>query len=333
MVAEAGHSFPAAHALQLVTLVQRWGIGADELLAPLGLSEPELSAPHARISAETLRVLTARARTLTGEPGLGFYLGLQKRLSMYGYLGFAGMNAATVREALELTVRYSPAITTGLHLALQVEGELATIRIEELVDLGDVHDVAVFSLLVGMLHMSAVQTGREAYRASVDLPFPKPDYFDRFAHLLPGARFDQPSLCIRFPARGLDVPLKTPDRAALELAREACERELRELGGALSLRVRKLVREARAVPTIEAVARALSISTRTLKRRLAAEGLTYTALIDGERRERALQLLRATELPLEQIAEQLDYSSLPNFARAFRRWTGMTPAQYRKQRG
>jgi AraC-like DNA-binding protein len=327
------HTFPAAHALQLVTLVRRWGITAEDLLAPQGLRESELEAPRARISLETLRELSERARTLTAEPGIGFYLGLQKRATMYGNLGFATLSAASVREGIELAVRYAPAVTTGISLQLHVDDERATILIEEHVDLGSTHDIGVFSLLVGMRQLTSTLTGRAPGRISVDIPFPKPDYFERFAHLLPDARFEQSALRIAFPARGLDVPFVMPDRAALSLAREACERELLALGfdHTLPARVRRLISEAKSFPSVEAVARGLHLSTRTLKRKLAGEGVTFTDMIDTERRERALRMLRSSELSLDAIAEHLGYSTLPNFARAFRRWTGETPATYRKR--
>jgi AraC-like DNA-binding protein len=338
-VAPDAHSFPAAHALQLVTLVSRWDVTADELLEGLGLSEEELAAPHARIAASTLQRLTRRARELTAEPGLGFYLGLQKRISMYGYPGFAAMHAATMREAIELSVRYSPAVTTGLSMELVTSGERAVIRIREHVDLGDVRDVGAFSLLVGMRQITGAMIGRDPGAARegggvrVDIPFAEPEYFARFAHLLPGARFDQPEMQVSFPARALDLPLSMPDKAALNLAREACEHELLALGfdRKLSARVQKQLGAAEPLPSIEAAARALGVSTRTLKRKLAAEGVTFSTLLDGERQRRALELLRAPELSLEQIAQQLGYSTLPNFARAFRRWTGKTPAQHRRQ--
>ena len=333
MSALAEHTFPASHVLQLVTLVRRWGVTAEELLQGLHLREAELAEPHARISAETLRAISERARLLTAEPGIGFYLGLQKRLSMYGYLGFAAMNAATVREGLELAVRYTPAITTALSLALRVEGEMACLQIEEHLDLGSAHDIALFSLLVGLRQLTTEMTGRDAGRVITDLQLARPVYYDRFAHLLPDARFDQPQTRIRFPARALDVPLRSPDRAALALARQACERQLAELGydHGLPARVRRLASTERGFRSIEEVARALHVSTRTLKRRLAAQGFTFSALIDRERRDRALELLRCTELTLEEIAHRLDYSTVPNFARAFRRWTGETPAQYRRR--
>ncbi len=326
------HSFPGSHALQLVTLVARWGIEPQELLGELGLSEAELEAPQARISVQTLTALSERARTLTAEPGIGFYLGMQKRLSMYGYLGFAAMSAATVREGIELAVRYTSAITTGLSLELRVTGGSAALAIEEHVDLGSAHDIGLISLLVGMRQISSALTAREARGVSTDLALPKPDYFDRFAHLLPNACFGQPGTCVRFSARALELPLVAPDRAALRLAREACERQLVELGfdHGLPARVSRMIGAGEGVPSIDEVARALHLSTRTLKRRLAAQGVTFSGLLDKERRARALELLRSAR-SLEQVAQELDYSTLPNFARAFRRWTGETPAAYRRR--
>jgi AraC-like DNA-binding protein len=331
----SAHTFPASHALQLVTLVARWGITADELLAGSSLREAALSEPHARISADTLRDLSERARSLTAEPGLGFYLGLQKRLSMYGYLGFAQMHAATVRESLELAVRYTPTITTGLSMTLQVDADSATLTVQEHADLGSAHDIAMFSFLVGMRQLTSSMTGRSSDRVRVEIPLSEPEYFARFAHLLPGAVFDAPTLRIRFPARGLDVPLVTPDRAALELAREACERELQALGfdRTLPARVRRLLSEAETFPDVASVARALHQSSRTLKRKLAAEAVSFSELLDAERRARAERLLRDRQLSLDEVAQRLDYSTLPNFTRAFRRWTGQTPASYRKQPG
>jgi AraC-like DNA-binding protein len=335
MSTSPAHSFPAAHALQLVALVRRFGVRVEDLLGESGLTERELEEPHARISAETLRDLSERARTLTAEPGIGFYLGLQKRLSMYGYLGFAAMSAATVRESLELAVRFAPAVSTGLSLDLQVEGDVATVLFEEHVDMGSAHDIAVFSLLVGMGQISAALTGRGRRRVTVDIPFARPDYFPRFAHLLPDARFGQQRLRLRFPARGLEFPLVSPDRAALRLAREACERQLQDLGFDRTLpeRVRRLVREAESFPSIEAVARSVRLSSRTLKRKLAAAGVAFSEVIENERRERAFRLLRANDLSLDEIARRLDYSTQSAFARAFRRWTGEPPSRFRGRAG
>lgn len=330
MTPPAAHTFPASHILQLVALLRRWDVTAEELLDGFGLNEAELAQPHARVSVETLCALSERARALSGEPGIGFYLGMQKRLSMYGYLGFATQSAATLREGLELAVRFGPTVSTALSFQLVVEGAIASLEIEEHVELGPTHDIGLFSLLVGMRQIGALLLGRELEQVTTDLPIEKPAYFERFSKLLPDVRFERPKLCVHFPAAALDLPLVAPDRAALLLAREACERQLSELvfERQLPMRVRRLAFADSGPRNIDGVARALHMSVRTLKRRLAAEGETFSALLERERHERSLAMLR-TPLTLDEIAQRLGYSSVPNFARAFRRWRGETPAQYR----
>jgi AraC-like DNA-binding protein len=78
------------------------------------------------------------------------------------------------------------------------------------------------------------------------------------------------------------------------------------------------------------VAAALGMSPRTYKRRLQEAGVRFSELLEKARRERALLLLRSPELTLDDIAESLGYSTTSNLSRAFRRWTGMTPAGYRR---
>ena len=78
------------------------------------------------------------------------------------------------------------------------------------------------------------------------------------------------------------------------------------------------------------VARAVRMSPRTLRRKLTEQGSSLSSLFDEERRERALLLRRMPELSLAEVAERLGYRNVQNFERAFRRWTGATPAAYRR---
>jgi AraC-like DNA-binding protein len=98
----------------------------------------------------------------------------------------------------------------------------------------------------------------------------------------------------------------------------------------LEERVRALLATERGFGTLEQVAARLDVPTSTLKLGLAACGLTFWRLLDRARRDRALFLLRSTSLKVDAVAYELGYSSLPNFIRAFRRWTGCTPAAYRR---
>lgn len=329
------HTQPASQALQIVELLERWSIRPETLLSPFDLSEAELLEPEARLRVSTFAAILRRARALTGEPGLGFYLGLQKRISRYGKVGLTAMNAATLREALELACRFTPLLTDSITLRLEVHGPTAALIVDEhaIAETGDARDIIMFSFVVGLQQIGKTQTGRDfSLGRAIDIPMPEPSYFPRFAHLLPNVRFDQPALQFVFDAALLETPMSTPDRAALRLLRDECERELLSLGFSASLteRVRRAMSAERGFRTLEEVSADLHVSPRTLKRKLAAEGTQFSDLLDTERRAQALLLLRARQLPLEAISERLGYSNVTNFARAFRRWTGQTPAAYRR---
>jgi AraC-like DNA-binding protein len=75
----------------------------------------------------------------------------------------------------------------------------------------------------------------------------------------------------------------------------------------------------------------MGASPRTLKRKLAAQGVSFSALLTEARHEAAMRLLRRSTLSLDAIAERLGYSTAPNFIRAFRRWSGQTPTEYRRK--
>jgi AraC-like DNA-binding protein len=334
-------TLPAVHALHLAELVQRWGV-KGELLSSAGLREESLTQPDARLSIRAFEALVDRARALTGEPAIGVHLGLQMRVSAHGYLGFAAMTAANVREALELAVRFAPTRTTALSLRLQVEGDVAALVVEENADFGTARDVVLFAFLIGIWQIGTAITGHDG-GGRVEFAFPEPAYWARVAHAAPPAwrgvesvRFGQPVNQLLFDAAELDMPMKMADRASLRLAQEQCERALDALGagGQIVARARGLIaKKEGGARSVEEVAALMHLSPRTLKRRLAEQGVTFSSLAESELRERAMLLLRSADLSLEQVAERVGYSDVANFTRAFRRWTGHTPARYRRSGG
>jgi AraC-like DNA-binding protein len=323
----------AAHALQLAELVTRWGVTAEELFAGLGIDAEALADPRRRLPLSVMGRIAARAKALTGEPGLGFYLGLSMRVSSHGYLGFAAMASPTVRDALDLAVRFAPTRTDAIALRVHESGGKASIVIDELAPLGEARETIITSFIVGLHEIGAALTGRRI-EDSADVAMPEPDHARRFRHLLGDRlRWGQPAHQLVFDAGFLDLPLVQADPVALRLAREQCERELDELGydGHVAARVRAVLPDAAGgFRSIEAAAAALGMSTRTLKRRLAEEGTSFSAVLDEQRRERALLLLRSPEMSIEAVADGVGYSDVANFTRAFRRWTGTTPTSYRR---
>jgi AraC-like DNA-binding protein len=327
---------PASHALHLVDLVSRWQVSDGELLADLGFRREDLVDPHLNLPLPVFAELIERARVLTGEPALGFYLGLQMSSSAHGYLGFAVMSAPTLRDALMLAVQYAPIRTTVLALGLEVTEKSAALAIDELVDLGTARDVVLLALLIGLWRIGNVLLGREVTTSRLDVTFPEPDYYVRFRHVNPPVRFAQPANRLVFDASLLDARLVSADPASLRLAQDQCERMLESVASRSPLveRVRRLVlRRDAGVRSFEELAAAMHVSPRTLRRRLAGARVSFSRLLEEARCDRARALLRSPDLSTKDVAERVGYSNVANFMRAFRRWTGRTPAAYRRESG
>jgi AraC-like DNA-binding protein len=335
-ISEPEGELPASHILHLVELVRRWGVSDRDLLTSLGFGVDDLVDPHLSIPLPAVIALIERARALTGEPALGFYLGLQMSISAHGYLGFAAMSAPTLREALTLAIQYAPIRTTSLVLHLDVTPTAAALVIDERADLGSARDVVLLGLLVGIWRIGNALLGRDVGESIIEVTFPEPDYYARFRRTNPRVRFSQPSNRLVFEPALLDAPLVSADPAALRLAQDQCERLLESLGSDSPVvdRVRRLVlRRDTGVRSFEELAAAVRVSPRTLRRRLADAQVSFSTLLDEARRDRALLLLRSRDVSTKDVAERVGYSNVANFMRAFRRWTGRTPAAYRRESG
>jgi AraC-like DNA-binding protein len=221
---------------------------------------------------------------------------------------------------------------TALSFRLVTEGGVACLVVQENVYLGSARDFVLTGVLTALQRFGAVLTGT-APSSAVDVAIDEPEYFARVAHLAPPMRFGQPLSQIVFDPAKLDSPIMLGDRASMELAREQCARSLEELGRTQDVveRLGRLLARREDRCSFADAAAALALSQRTLKRKLVERGVRYSDLLDRSLRERAVSLLRARSLSMEEVAARLGYSTSSNFLRAFRRWTGKSPAAYRRE--
>jgi AraC-like DNA-binding protein len=321
---------PGAYINELVELAGRWNVRPAEILEGLPVTPAQLADPTTRVPLRVCEAIIARAHHLTHEPALAIHVGTQMRLSSHGFLGFAAMTAGTVREALDLAVRFASTRTSAIEISLYIEGDTASLVIEEKTPLGALREFVVIALLVGIWQLGRALTGKLLDGVG-ECAFPAPEYLHRLP-LGDRLRFDRPNHRLVFATSLLDFPLVTADPVATQLAREQCERELAALVDAgLPGRVRAALTARSDAPALTVIARELRMSPRTLKRKLAEHGTTFSAIRDDMRRQRALLLLDNRGLSIGEIATKLGYSELPNFTRAFRKWTGVTPIAYRER--
>jgi AraC-like DNA-binding protein len=316
-------------------LARKWGIDDDECL--LAACEPfrgDLSNPEGQLRLEAATALLEAAAFATGEPAFGICMGLEMCPTVHGFLGFAAIAASTIGEAVRVAARYAPLWTTAVSLFPRRTHRLGTLVVRENAALGSARATFLFSVMIGLWRMACEVVGGPL-EVTMDYAFPKPDYYARFEHFLPPARFGQPTNGLSLEnVATLGRPLLMSDIVSQKLAAEHCDRRVLAMGldGQVSPRVRLLA------PTIDPartplkiIAGDLQLAPRTLRRRLRSEGTTFSALMEDDRKERALLLLRGSGLSIRQIGERLGYSDTANFTRAFRRWTGLTPSRYRTE--
>lgn len=326
-------AIPISYARLLVELCSRWHVAPEELMAGTALDRQPPPASDARLSPLEYNQIVDRALRLTGEPALGYHFGLHLKLSAHGFLGYAVMTSATLGEAIQLVEKYFTTRSGALRFHSFVEGDTAVVQIDSTVDVAAPFAFPFESLLIGLCHAGAYITGESVMNAEVWIHYPEPAYYARCADLLPcPIRYDMPVHQLRFPAELLQRPLLMADATASELAREQCERELAALSSQpLVSRVRALLSEDLAnMPDLDVVASRCCMSSRTLKRKLAEHGVTFSELVATIRRDEAQLRLAEGRLSVEQIAGQLGYRDPANFTRAFKAWTGETPRQYRE---
>jgi AraC-like DNA-binding protein len=327
------HTFRVAHALHLIDVIKRWEVTGDQLLEGTGLTQQALLDPHGLLAVEMMVTLVERARVLTGEPALGVYTGLQTRATLYGNVGFAIVSASTIREAIEVSLRYGRIITTALSVRFRTNGRTASLIVDEHADFGPARDSIIMSTLVSLWQVSRSLTGRELTTSVAELALPEPHYVDRLKACPLPMRFGRHVHQLTFDARSLDLPYTMPDPVAAKLAREQCQRELDGLDprAALATRVRALIaRPEGGSRSLGEVAAQMCRSPRTLKRQLGAEGISFSALRERELGTRAMVMLRSPNLSLAEIAFRVGYSNTSSFERAFHRWTGQSPAEFRR---
>lgn len=314
------------------------GHDLQRLLADTGLTEEVLSDPEVQTGFPPLRRFFLNVLEQTGEPHLGIRLGQQFEASFIGLPAYAAMNAATFEDALKVLSRFFflafPAIefTFGDQDAGVQPGEFA-IRLRLKLPLSEVSYFATASALVGCdgLCRAILRTPKAALRGEMSIRQPE-GWADVEGQVGFPIRFEAPDIrlfladtLLRRALPGAD-PLNHPLLLALcEQVAERVRVDSTPVG-----RVVAFLQEGQnlALP-ISAVAAALGHSERGLRRHLERSGTTFRKLTNEIRERKARAMLANPATPIKTIADDLGFDTPSNFAKSFKRWTGVSPSAFR----
>jgi AraC-like DNA-binding protein len=296
-----------------------------------GMSE-SVAGQSALAGADALVLLEA-AVELAGDPGLPLRLGQRVGIDSYGTFGFALMSCANQRESIELLLRYGKVFFEPKWESQERDGGLVLL-------MSITQGTPAQQRLGAELCFSQLSfIGRSLLRAPIEgaelhFTFPKPRNTAAYQSIL-GAEITFGALRnqLFLPARVLDTPVKTANKSDHVVFHQQCEEMLCGLKSVepTTAAVRQLlIQSAGDFLDIAQVADCLHVSERTLRRRLEAESTSFRSTFEEIRDLLAREYLAETELTVAEIAHLLDYSETVNFRRAFVRWNGATPSQYRQ---
>ncbi len=295
-----------------------------------------LEQPDARITTRQAGLITKRLVQLSGRDDIGMEYGMLIRPTSHGFLGYAIMSCATLAEAMQVLYKYQSLLINDFTQIVEVRDEEVVITLKETYDFGTMRQVFFEAFLVSSCQNMAFLIGRGLTGLSVHVDWARPAYFDEYQASLPHWEFRQTLNQIRFPRYFLSLPLVMADPHAVKHALTQLEKEVATLVMVEASNIVPRVRAAlqpgvEGYPCLNEVASKLCLSERTLKRRLSESNSSFQILLDDARRRRALELIKAGHLSLQQIAQILGYTDPAAFTRAFKRWTGERPSDLRKR--
>ena len=310
-------------------LIRQLGADPISILTELGLASDALDSPERRIPYAAMGTMFQEAARRTECAHFGLLCGRAWHLSDLGLVGEVVRNSATFGTALRMLT---------VHQHLNSEGGLAfLLQHGSVVDIGYAiyHPGVVASnqiydaLMAGGCNFMRELCGADWMPSEVLFPHAKPvDIGHHRRFFRAPLHYDSEFCALRFPAHWLDHPVRNANAARYRIA----EKEAEAAGhGELLQQVYRALRLLllRGQISGNAVAQMLAMHRRTLNRRLEAHGVTFQSVLDQVRFQVARELLRDTQVAIDDVAAALGYAGVSPFMRSFRRWSGTTPGRWR----
>jgi AraC-like DNA-binding protein len=322
--------------VSLEQLMKLRGLDFMELGARAGIDWTASADPDGVIPAEAFAQLLELAAQKSGDEAFGLKFGAQFPLGPLGIYSYVVVSQATLRDALNASVRFVRLATSAYSLEVTEQGGVTyynwyfpppLIKHTQFID-------CVVALLVD--RVKYITASAAWTPISVELSHPAPRALCDYAQLLGNnIRFGAGQTRVGIDAATLEMPSVVHDPYLNKALQTVAERMLGLNPDRSGFVERAADHIVRSLPKGEAteidIASALGTSVRDMHREFAAAGTTFAGLRDEVRMETAKRLLVQSDLQLTEIAFLLGFSELSAFSRAAKTWFGMAPSAYRRQ--
>lgn len=312
------------------------GVSPDDLLRGVGLEG--LADPNSQIEVskeQEIALIRNFLKYLGKVPHIGLEVSSQYHLTARGVWGFAVASCMTFRAAAELALQYYDLSEVLSDFTLTEQADYF------ILDVGADHlppDIQAFvlerDLAAWINYTHQMRPGGLPFMA-VELSMGSGADLDLYRTLLSGI---EPQLGaartrIFIKSEAMDYRLSQADPGMARMYAELCRQhiERRRYKGGMSEKVKAILLTCEdEIPGVEYVASRLHLASRSLRRKLSDEGTSFRALVEEVRQSLAIQMLGTEGVKIEEISTRLGYSEPSSFVHAFKRWKGVSPAQYRR---
>lgn len=320
-----------------VSAVEHYGINGPEFLAERGVDYAIASDPNYRVPVVTMAQLWSDAVAQTGDKTFGLKAGTFVTPNTFSALGVALWSSCSIRDHFNCLVRYMHVFTNAVDMSLEVEGDcLVTIsRLKEESGRSPASDYAQDAVLSALITLCRSHYRHDFSPVRLQMSRARPDDIAPYEMLFGcPVEFAQPFCRSWYRCADVDVPIPGCHRelaiATEKLAQAHLSKIHSEAGDLLALvngALTNLLPQGNA--TLEQVADLLHMSQRTLHRKLELRGSSFRLQIESVRKHLSKEYMLKPDLSFGDISFLLGFSSSSNFTRAFRRWNGKTPQDYR----
>ena len=319
----------------ILSTADQCGLSSAELMAAIRMDAKHLENTSGRIPCETFYALWDEMMQRSGDPCIGLRMATLDNQDTPAVVAHSAYCSATVGEGLKHLVQYSQIANTGRDVALEIQDEVARVSFASAAHSRLAMPVAYCQWCLANTVLQARKfTGVDWIPLQVGFQSAPPKDLTPYHHLFRSPlAFNQPVDSISIETAFLQQPLLTANRPILVLLERYAETLLNKLPKPenFTARVAQLIAEElnQCEPGIEAISLRLSYAPRTLQRKLKEAGTSYQELLDKTRWQLAAHYLQEEHITIHEVACLLGFSEASAFHRAFKRWTGMSPGEFR----
>ena len=307
----------------------------QELLTGAGIPVSTLDDPDGRISYAQFSALERLAQRLTNDPGLALRWGQATYFSHLGLAGLAAMSSVNLGDAFRIAEEHSMEILPAWRMHLRVEENRGYIELEETLDRGDLLRFSTEAVTSGLYSLVHQVLRRTPPVTRIRFKYSRPAHHALYAAYLGNAEFtfDEPVTEAEFDAAILSQRMATSAPGTSRLLERASANDAHgpRVTGLVAQVREELAKAGMRRLSLTEVARALQTSTRSLRRGLNEMGTSYQEIAEQALRARAEKLVRTDGAKIDVVAQELGFTDARSFRRAFKRWTGQSPNDFRRR--